>query len=111
MVGHFLRLKVALLIGGLRAGSPVQKVGSILTFVMAIGGGIFGFWAASSLRYASDPTQSYLVKLRLAVIFAIWVVGALITAGGDASMDPTRFALLPLTRRDLALGLGVHWWP
>lgn len=107
MVGRFLRLRWALVRGGFRAGNTTQKVGAILGALFGLFAGVAGFIMGVSLRLMEAPWQAMAVQLGLGLVFLGWLLGPITIAGSDAAMDPARFGLLPLTRRDLALGLGA----
>lgn len=107
MVGRFLRLRWALVRGGFRAGNTAQRVGAILNLILGLLAGLGGFIVGVSLRFIPDPWQAMVLQVGLALVFLGWVVGPITIAGTDAAMDPAKFGLLPLTRRDLALGLGA----
>lgn len=107
MVGRFLRLRWALVRGGFRAGNTAQRVGAILNAILGLAAGVGGFFAGIGLGFLGDPWQSMVVQLGLGLVFLGWIIGPITIAGTDAAMDPAKFGLLPLTRRDLALGLGA----
>ena len=107
MVGRFLRLRWALVLGGFRVGNLTQKIGAILGAVMGLAVGVGGFAIGIALRWMPDPWQGFVVQIGLALAFLVWLLGPITVAGTDAALDPAKFSLLPLTRRDLALGLGA----
>ncbi|MGX6604644.1 ABC transporter permease [Micromonosporaceae bacterium Da 78-11] len=101
----FVRLKLRLLANGLR-GRPVRIVffvlGTLLAGLMAIGG-----YAAFAVPGVLDSAWSAGLVLPLggAGLVLGWLFLPLIFFGVDESLDPARFALLPLRRRTLITGL------
>jgi ABC-2 type transport system permease protein len=106
----FARLKLRLLANGLR-GRPWR----IVLFIL---GGLFGLEAAGAgfLMFAlpglvDDPVDPDVAVTLLgiggAVIVLGWLLLPLVFFGVDETLDPARFALLPLPRRTLITGLAV----
>ena len=104
-VWPFVRLKLRITANGLR-GRPAR----IVLFVFGVL--LSGFFAISG--YASfavpgvldDPrVAGMLLPLGGAVLILGWLFLPLIFFGVDESLDPARFALLPLPRRTLLTGL------
>jgi ABC-2 type transport system permease protein len=101
VVGILIRMKIAVLrhsISGRRAADM-------------IGGGILGLVLAGGTIWLAGhhwPVTGLPLDL-VAAAFAIWVVGWLfgpvVFGGGDETLRPEHFALLPLTPRRLAAGL------
>ena len=107
MVGHFLRLKVALIIAGFRTGNVPRIIGSIFGLLAGLAAGVGGLVGGVLLGMAPEPWQSSILQVALALVLLIWVLGPMLIAGSDAAMDPVKLTLLPLSRRQLASGLGL----
>lgn len=107
MVGHFLRLKVALIIAGFRTGNVPRIIGSVLGLLAGLVAGVGGLVGGVLLGMAPEPWQSWALQASLAVVLLVWVLGPMLIAGSDAAMDPVKLTLLPLSRRQLASGLGL----
>ncbi len=107
MVGRFLRLRLALFKAGFRTGSTATTIGTVLGLLWAVVSGLTGLVVGVALRWAPPEVIQILVPAGLAVIYLVWLVGPVTVAGTDAAMDPVKFVLLPLTRRDLASGLAA----
>lgn len=106
MVAHLVRLKLTLLRNGLRR-SPWQVVGLVfaaaygLFALFILGAGLVG------LSGASLPTRSTVFVLAGALLVLGWWVIPLFAFGVDATLDPDRFALFPVPRRQLLTGLTL----
>lgn len=103
---HFARLKLRLLGNGFR-GRPAR----VVTFVF---GGLFGLYLAGLgfLIFATSAAAEPQVRLLIATLGGgALVLGSavlpLVWFGVDDTLDPARFALLPLTRTRLVSGLLV----
>lgn len=101
MVGVLVRLKLRVLRNSLRGR---QIAGMIV-------GGVFGLLAALftvGVAVAPVPEARISVDL-LTSVYAVWMVGWVLapiaTGGGDDTLRPEHFALLPIGRRKLAVGL------
>ncbi|WP_370935256.1 hypothetical protein [Amycolatopsis sp. cg13] len=101
MVGVLVRLKLRVLRNSLRGR---QIAGMIV-------GGIFGLLAALfTIGIAVFPAPEARITVDLltsvyAVWMAGWVLAPIATGGGDDTLRPEHFALLPIGRRKLAVGL------
>ena len=107
MVGNFLRLRFALTLAGFRTGNVPRIIGTVFGLLAALVGGVGGLGAGVALRFLPDPWPATVLHLGLAAVLVLWVFGPLLLAGTDAAMDPVKFTLLPLGRRQLAGGLGI----
>jgi ABC-2 type transport system permease protein len=103
---HFARLKLRIMGNGFR-GRPAR----VLTFVF---GGVFGVYLAGLgfLVFAASSTADAEIRLLVAALGGgALVVGSallpLVWFGVDDTLDPARFALLPLSRTRLVSGLLV----
>ncbi|WP_020661286.1 hypothetical protein [Amycolatopsis benzoatilytica] len=101
MVGVLVRLKLRVLRNSLRGR---QIAGMVL-------GGVFGLLAAAfTIGIAVFPVPEARISVDLltsvyAVWAAGWVLAPIATGGGDDTLRPEHFALLPIGRRKLAIGL------
>jgi len=104
-VRHFARLKLRVLRNGLR-GQPWR----IALFVL---GGLFGLWfALGGFVLFAAPGLADNADLAVVVpafggglLVVAWLLLPLVFFGVDETLDPARFALLPLRRRTLVAGL------
>jgi ABC-2 type transport system permease protein len=104
-VRYFVRLKLRMIGNGLRG-----KAGRIAAFVLSL---LFGSWLAGTgflLFLLSGAINRPDVGLVLAAfgggaVVLGWLLLPLLFFGVDETLDPARFALLPLPRRTLALGM------
>ena len=104
-VRPFVRLKLRLLANGLR-GRPVR----IVLFVLGVlAGGLFavtGYAAFAVPGLLGDQrVAGILLPLGGGALVLGWLFFPLVFFGVDESLDPARFALLPLRRRTLIAGL------
>ncbi|MEV4640312.1 ABC transporter permease [Actinoplanes sp. NPDC049548] len=104
---HFVRLKLRLTANGLRS-QTWRVVLFVLGALMALSWAVVGY-AAFSLPGLLDEQRAAEVLLPLGggVIVLGWLFLPLVFFGVDESLDPARFALLPLPRRTLIKGLFV----
>jgi ABC-2 type transport system permease protein len=104
-VWSFVRLKLRLTANSLR-GRPVRIVLFVLG-VIAAGFFAVGGYAAFAVPgvVGSERAAGMLLPLGGAVLVLSWLFLPLIFFGVDESLDPARFALLPLHRRTLVAGL------
>src|SRR5205823_3834043 len=102
---YFVRLKLRLLRNGLR-GPGTRVFGFVLGLVV-------GFWMAAAgflwfllagLEPRADIGLVTVVFTGSAIVLG-WVLLPLLFFGVDETLDPARFALLPLPRRTLARGM------
>lgn len=107
MARRFVRLKVALLRAGFRSGNTAMVIGTALGLLAGVLAGLGGLVAGALLRLADPATQTLVVEAGFALGLLTWVVAPLLTAGTDTSLDPGKLVMLPLRRRELAVGLTV----
>ncbi|GAA2197918.1 transporter [Sinomonas flava] len=106
MVAHLIRLKLALLRNGLRR-SPLQLIGLILGALYGLGAVALGIAGLGVLRLAEVPVAETLVVLGGSALVLGWALAPILVAGVDLTLDPARFALFPIPRRQLLLGQGL----
>jgi len=104
-VALFVRLKLRVMANNMRG-----KTWRILLFLIGLVVGLW--WSVTALLllaapgFADDLDAAVLVSaLGGAVLVLGWVLLPLILFGVDESLDPARFALLPVRRRTLVTGL------
>ncbi|MFF5231067.1 ABC transporter permease [Dactylosporangium sp. NPDC000521] len=103
-VGDFVRLKLRIL-GNTMRGKKTR----VYLFILGV---IFGLFAASvglSVFAASSVTDDNLRPTLAAFagtgLVLAWILVPLLFFGVDETLDPARFALLPVPRRTLVLGM------
>lgn len=104
MARIFLRLKLRLLANGLGA-SKGRQIGVAVGAVFGLVLGVLGYGALASLHGNPRATDGVVIAFGGAMV--AWVVLPLLTFGTDDTLDPSRLALLPLTRTQLLGGLLV----
>ena len=104
MVGHLLKLKLALLRGGLRAQGAGGVIGLAIALLIAVGFGGVAAVGLATLRAVKPDTASTIAAGAFTVLLFGWVVGPVVTLASDNTLEPDRLALLPLTARQLMPG-------
>lgn len=99
MARYFVRLKLALTLNNLRSGWR-RRVGLILGLIVCFWVVIGGFAALASPQH-----QATSVPAIFDAFFVAWLCLPLLGLGSDETIDPSKLALLPLTRRQLMTGL------
>ncbi|RZU72330.1 ABC-2 type transport system permease protein [Micromonospora kangleipakensis] len=103
--GHFVRLKLRVL------GNNFRGQGwRIALFVVGVLGGLWfaagGFFALAAPGLAGEPRYALLTAAFGGGLLVLgWLLLPLVFFGVDETLDPARFALLPLSRRTLVTGL------
>ncbi|MQA75284.1 MAG: hypothetical protein GEU88_13240 [Solirubrobacterales bacterium] len=103
MARYFVRLKLRLILNALRSGRGA--VGLVAGFLFAVpfviaGFGIFAFAARDEVAWARE-----IAVVGFTLLFLGWVLLPVIGFGSDETLDPSRLALLPLTRSRMVAGL------
>ncbi|GGK93881.1 ABC transporter permease [Mangrovihabitans endophyticus] len=103
--GTFIRLKLRVTAGGLRG-----RTGRVLLFVLGVLVALFlaiaGYLIFALPGFLDDPrAAATLFTLGGGALVLGWLLLPLVFFGVDESLDPSRFALLPLPRRVLVRGL------
>ena len=106
MVAVLVRLKLSLLRNSLRR-SVWQTVGLVLGLLYALF--LVGLVVAGliALRFAGTELAADVTVTTFAVLTIGWLVMSLLVFGVDETVDPARFALLPVRARELMPGLLV----
>lgn len=103
----FARLKLRVLRNGFR-GRPTKVVMFVLGLVGAVFYGGFAALAAAVALAADSPVAAALVPAFGGTALVLgWLFLPLVWFGVDETLEPGRFALLPLPRRELVRGLLV----
>jgi ABC-2 type transport system permease protein len=105
VVGLFVRLKVRLVIGGLRRNTG-RTIGLVLGLTAAV---LVGSLAAIGLAVLRrDPAEAAEISGGVFTALVVgWAFVPLLTFASDETLDPARFGLLPLRRKELIIGLYV----
>lgn len=104
MVRHFVRLKVRLFANRLRTSSVVGTIGFVLIWLVGVIAGVLGGLAVFGLgRLTGEPALTLVIAYT--AVFAGWMVIPATLSALDETLDPRRFELLPLSPRQLTLGL------
>jgi ABC-2 type transport system permease protein len=99
-------MKLRMIGNGLR-GSGRQVVTFVASCFFGVGFAIVGVITFGSLAAVSTRTALAVSGLVGAVIVVGWLLMPTLYFGVDETLDPARFALLPLTRVRIATGMGV----
>jgi ABC-2 type transport system permease protein len=101
---HFVRLKLRILGNGMRG-----KGWRIGLFILSLLGGLWaafvGFAAFAASSFASPDTRHVYAAFAGTGVVLAWTFIPLLFFGVDETLDPARFALLPLPRRTLVSGM------
>lgn len=104
MVAVFVGLKLRLLGGAFRSSSA-RAVLSVVGLALGLGATVFGVSLTALLRTAEpEPARTVLVIGGSLLVLA-WTVLPILMFGVDETIDPGRFALLPIPRRTLLAGM------
>lgn len=107
MVAHLVRLKLALLRGGLRS-SVWKVVGLVLGAVYAVLLVVLAVAGLLALGVQGDrELPRTVLTLAGTVLVAGWWLLPLVAFGVDSTLDPARFRLFPIPRHRLLLGLAL----
>ncbi len=104
MVAVFVGLKLRLLGGAFRSSSA-RAVLSVVGVALGLGATVLGVSLTVLLRTAEpEPARTVLVIGGSLLVLA-WTVLPILMFGVDETIDPGRFALLPIPRRTLLAGM------
>ncbi|SDV00015.1 ABC-2 type transport system permease protein [Microlunatus sagamiharensis] len=104
MVALLVGLKLTLLRNSLRR-STWRTVGLVLAAVYALGVVAAVYAGLVALRWTSTATTGQVTVPVYAGLTLGWLMLSLLVFGVDETVDPARFALLPVRARDLVPGL------
>jgi ABC-2 type transport system permease protein len=105
LAGHLVGLKLALLRNGLLRSNWQQQVGLALGALAGLPLAAGGFLLLALVPRAEPRAGLVLVEAVFLLLFLGWGVFPLLSFAGDASLDPSRLALLPLRPGQLISGL------
>ena len=106
VVGVFASLKWRLVTSRLRAAHGAARSGMIIAFVVVIAFVGFLTVGLAALRTVPDIAVPVVITVFTLQLVA-WVLAPLVAFGVDETVDPTRFALLPIRPQTLQRGLLV----
>ena len=104
-VGLFARLKLRLILGGMR-GHAGRTAGFVVGLIFAASLAPSGFILLSMLR-GQGGLATDLGVVVFTIVAVAWALLPLLVFGTDETLDPARLALLPITRWALARGMFV----
>jgi ABC-2 type transport system permease protein len=117
-VSSFVRLKLRILRNTLRPGRSHRDDGAakrlgrhsrlivfILAAVAGLWGAVLGFGAFAGSSVAGEHLRPTIAAFAGAGVVLAWIFVPLLFFGVDETLDPARFALLPVPRRTLVLGM------
>lgn len=104
MVAQLISLRWALFANGFKR-SPWQLVGVIIGGLYALGMLVMAGVGLAFLGANSPQVAGSIAVVASALVILGWAIIPVFFTGMDGSMDPQRFALLPMPSRTLAVGL------
>ncbi|MGI5246198.1 ABC transporter permease [Dactylosporangium sp. CA-139066] len=116
-VAYFVRLKLRILRNTLRpgrrpSGGRSRWLGRHSRLILFLLGAMLGLWAAfvgfaafAGSSVAGPHLRPAVAALAGTAVVLAWVFVPLLFFGVDETLDPARFALLPVPRRTLVLGM------
>jgi ABC-2 type transport system permease protein len=104
VVALLVHLKLTLLRNGLRR-SVWRTLGLVLGAVYALGIVAGAYAGLITLRWASTSTTAQVTVVVYTALTVGWLLLSLLVFGVDETVDPARFALLPVRARELLPGL------
>jgi ABC-2 type transport system permease protein len=107
LAGYLVGLRLALLRNGLRRSNWAQKVGLALGAMAGLPLAFGGFLLLALVPRAEPRAGLLLVEATFLLLFCGWGLFPLLSFAGDASLDPSRLALLPLRPGELVAGLSL----
>jgi ABC-2 type transport system permease protein len=107
LAGHLVGLKLALLRNGLRRSSWAQQAALALGALAGLPLAFGGFLLLALVPRAEPGVGLVLVEAVFLLLFLGWGLFPLLSFAGDASLDPSRLALLPLRPGQLVAGLSL----
>jgi ABC-2 type transport system permease protein len=107
LAGHLVGLKLALLRNGLRRSNWAQQAAFALGALAGLPLAFGGFLLLALVPRAEPRAGLLLVEVVFLALFCGWGLFPLLSFAGDASLDPSRLALLPLRPGQLVGGLSL----
>lgn len=105
MARHFLRLKLALIRGGLAKAGAYGTVAFVFAYFLAVLAGMTLGGLALAFRAADVDELVPWVPVVFAILFTAWVLFPIMGMGAEGTLDVDRLALFPLQPRQLMPGL------
>jgi ABC-2 type transport system permease protein len=106
VVALLVRLKLTLLKNSLKR-STWRTVGLIIAMVYALGVVVLVLAGLVGLRFTSLALTADVTVIAYAALTAGWLLMSMLVFGVDETIDPAKFALLPVRSRQLMPGLLV----
>jgi len=106
MVGLFASLKWRLVTSRLRATKGANRAWTVVGMVVAVALLLFAAFGMAMLRQAPDAAPLVVTGVYVVQLLG-WALMPLVAFGIDETVDPQRFALLPLSTRTLQRGMLV----
>jgi ABC-2 type transport system permease protein len=107
LAGYLVGLKLALLRNGLRRSNWAQRAAFVLGALAGLPLAFGGFLLLALVPRAEPQAGLVLVEAVFLLLFCGWGLFPLLSFAGDASLDPSRLALLPLRPGELVAGLSL----
>jgi ABC-2 type transport system permease protein len=104
VVAVLVRLKLTLLANSLRR-SVWRTVGLVVGLVYGLGAVVAVLAGLVALRYTSPALTADVTVVAFSLLTLGWLLMSLLVFGVDETVDPARFALLPVRARQLLPGL------
>lgn len=100
-----VRLKLALVAGGLRASGITGIVGTLFAVVVACSVGGMGALLFGLVRFVSDQVAMEVAVGGFGFVLFLWAFGPIATATSDGTLDVDQLAVFPLAAPQLMPGL------
>jgi ABC-2 type transport system permease protein len=107
LAGYLVGLRIALLRNGLRRSSWPQQAALALGALAGLPLAFGGFLLLALVPRAEPRAGLLLVEAVFLLLFCGWGLFPLLSFAGDAGLDPSRLALLPLRPGELVTGLSL----
>jgi len=103
----FIRLKLRTLKNRMGTASVLSLLGFVLVWMGAISAGLLAAVLIGAGGRLSGEARSLILPIVFLGTAIVWVIGPIIAASIDDSLDPRRFETLPVSRRQLGVGLAA----
>ena len=100
-----VRLKLSLLRSGLATAGIQGTLGLAFAVALGLGFGALGGFGFATLRLLDPVDATDATCGGLGLLLLVWMLGPVVTASADGTIDPDRLAPFPLTRGQLVPGL------
>jgi ABC-2 type transport system permease protein len=100
-----VRLKLALLRAGLRAAGVGGVLATIFAVAVALSVGVFGAVSFGVVRLLSDQHAMEASVGGFGLVLLVWMLGPIVTATSEGTLEADRLVVFPLTPRQLMPGL------